>query len=88
MKNNVIDFEQHKPVILSPVPNDNGLFSTFVDADGQKYVPQIRQGRMSFIPLFDDTQQMLAYEKKYGNLKRRLVANKRLLAVSEAMEDE
>lgn len=67
----IIDFEQHKPILLTRVADADPLLATFEDSDGQKYIAMPSHRGMSFIPLFEDGKQIVEYEKKYGGIKRR-----------------
>ena len=68
---NMIDFEQHKPILLTRVSDANPMFATLEDSDGQKYIATSSARGLNFIPLFENGKQMIEYEKKYGDIKRR-----------------
>jgi len=68
---NVIDFDKHKTVLLTPIADGNPLMPTFEDSDGQKFIAMATMKGLSFIPLFEDGKQLAEYEKKYGGIKRK-----------------
>lgn len=67
----IIDFEKHQTVMLTRVADENPLLTTYADADGQKYVAMANGHGTCLIPLFDDCNQIIAYEEKYGGIKRK-----------------
>ena len=67
----IIDFEQHKPVLLTRVTDADLFLDTYEDSDGQRYIAMPSAHGLSFIPLFEDGKQLMAYEKKYGGIKRK-----------------
>ena len=67
----IIDFEQHKPILLTRVTDADLFLDTYEDSDGQKYIAMPSAHGLSFIPLFEDGKQLMAYEKKYGGIKRK-----------------
>ena len=67
----VIDFEQHKPVLLTRIADADLFLDAYEDSDGQKYIAMPSAHGLSFIPLFEDGRQLIEYEKKYGGIKRK-----------------
>ena len=88
MKNNIIDFEQYKPTILTPIYDDKLPFATYIDAEGQKYMTFSSNRPNDFIPMFEDCKQLVEYQKKYGELRRRFTVENHKRQASISLEGE